>query len=691
MRLLLHDLLKVLVLCWLFSTPYFSLAQDIPTADKEEIIINPNQSEAEVKESSSDSIVKVRLPEGYLTPSGDSVYRMPALKRITFTGYYRFFGYGRNMSMPYPGLAPFEQTYGVGDGYREPMLSLLTIARPNGKTSFMTELFMFTPYDGTLENNTFTTNLGINFYGDFRTRHGKFGIRAGGIHWTSLSPFTMGIFQAFDLFSIFDRTPWEGVTGLDRYESYYSAGSINRDTRWNNRAFQGLILEGGDLPKDFSFTFLFGKAQVNGGLPGAPTDFDPLTTIIDPNVAGNVPTYQGFAGLNRVQPNSLTGFRLRKDFSKGFLAYNTIYNRSRLDSIKPRFQTYGVHTLQYDFDLAKINVSGEVGAGNFFIGRLDQKERDVNWGEVAMLRLKIPKEYTFWPLEMQFYQISKDFYNDNGEIQTFSNPEIQTQILGVNQVGQAAAGGALTQVGQLAHNRRGINVFTEKGLGPFQFKVGWGIAQELDTLSDQLSFVHRINGLALSRIYNPFPANATGPTIVGPYQRVITFFRGAYETVQLTDIDPGTTDPLTIKNFQALDLTLKFKADVFRKPLYIFYLGSFQGASPEPKALPTFSDDTYLQAQYHEFDLYYELFPNFIFTGYYGLELIKGGRNTFINSETLQPRNQRGQGIGIGFDWTVAPNAAFYLRQRWMDFEDKSFPLDKYRGNETTLELKVFF
>ena len=43
------------------------------------------------------------------------------------------------------------------------------------------------------------------------------------------------------------------------------------------------------------------------------------------------------------------------------------------------------------------------------------------------------------------------------------------------------------------------------------------------------------------------------------------------------------------------------------------------------------------------------------------------------------------------FDWSLAPNAGLYLRHRWMDFEDRSFPEDTYAGTETTLELKVFF
>ncbi len=633
---------------------------------------------------STSSLQGFALPNGYLSPKGDSVLRPVPLRKLSVNGYYRFFGYGRNMTTPYPNLTPFEKTAGVGDGYREPMLSLFVSGRPNSKSSFATELFFFTPYAGNFEDNVFTMNLGLNFYGNFRTRLGKFGVRAGGIHWYAMSPMTMGILQIADRYSIFDRTPWEGVDGTDKYDNYYNTGAINQDLRWNNRAFQGLIVEGGSLPGNMSFAFLYGKAQNNGGLQMAQTD--PLATIIQPGVAGNVPTYNGFSGINRSLPSSFTGFRLKKDWGKNFLAYNTIYNRNRLDSIKDVFQTYAVHTLQYNFNAAGINISGEAGAGNFTI-----PGQDTRWGETALLKIQIPKKYTYLPFEFQFYQISKNFYNDNGEVQTFSNPEIQNASTGPNQVGQASVAGALVQVGQFVHNRRGINLNTEKSFGPLKLNLGWGISQEIDTLSTELSYVHRVNGLAMSRVYNPFPAGATGPTIVGPYNRVFTFFRGAYELVKLTDVDPGTLAPLSRKHFQALDLQAKFKTNLFNRPLYLFYLGSWMGASSTLKPLPGFGDDVYIQAQYHEVDLYYELFPKFILTGYWGVEYIKGGRDTEWDVTTQQPRNQFGRGLALGFDWTVAENAAFYIRQRFMKFEDASFPLDRYQGNETTIELKVFF
>ncbi|MEM6261461.1 MAG: hypothetical protein AAGI38_03060 [Bacteroidota bacterium] len=632
------------------------------------------------------------LGPAILTPPEDSLdledIRKPSLKRISMFGYLRTFVYGRNMTTPYPGLDPFAKAYGVGDGYREPMLSLNVVGRPNGKTTFGTELYIFTPYTGEgFQENTFTMNLGLNLYGNFRTNIGKFGVRTGGIHWYNLSAFTMGAFQVLDRYSIFERTPWEGVSNTDKYDLYHGSGIIDRgDNRWANQAFQGFIAEGSGLPGGFSFAFLYGKTQPNGGFAGGALEPDPLATIINPRNAGNFPNYNGFAGTSPVTPNLFTGGRLAKDFKDGRLAYNVIDSRTYLDSLSDDVRAFQVHTLEFNYKYKGFTLSGEAGAGNFTTPTIDE-----NWGEAVKVKLEIPKEYTFLPLSVQYYQISPDFFNINSEILTFSNPEIQNSTTGQQNLGQAAAGAPMTLVGQLAHNRRGVNLNTEARVGGLYLNIGYGVAREIEALTTQISYDHRINGLALSRIYNPFPAGATGPTVFGPYNRITSYFRGTFETVNTTDVDPATALARVRKSFNTIDIQAKYKTEVLDRKLFLFYLSSIQSAREETGLLPVFQEDTYVFAQYHELDLYFEVFPNFILAGYGGLELIQGGVNTEIDAETLLPRDQIGRAIGVGFDWTLAENAGLYVRQRFMNFEDRNFALDRYIGRETTIELKIYF
>ena len=599
---------------------------------------------------------------------------------LTVFGYYRLFLYGRNMTTPYPNLAPYERTYGVGDGYREPMLSLTVSGRPSGRASFGSEIFVFSPYDGNEDaaTRTVSLNLGVNFYGNFRTEAGTFGVRAGGIHWYNLSPFTIGVFQVLDRFSIFDRTPWEGVAGAARYENYFRTGVANPgDARFNYQAFQGLILNGQQLPGRIAFDAFWGKTQPNGGLPGAVAAAVPGD--------GGVPTYEGFSGDARALPSFITGGRLQRTFGASRVSLNTIYSYRTLDSLSTERRQYQVHTTEFDLNGLGVNVTGELGASLF-----ESPTYTSRWGEALMLRAKTPAARTGLPLDLQVYQIGRNFFNENSEIATGNNPQLRTDPRCEVTAGQGGSGGALTLVNQLAHNRRGVNFNTAWGRGPVRFAVGWGAAHELAPTTTDLSYVHRVNGLALSRVYNPFPAEATCATTFGPLGRQYSFFRGVFERVPTTDVEPVTGFATNRKYYHAVDLQGKARATVLERPLYLFYLGSFGSANTRFRPVPT-DDDTYLFVQYHEVDLYYELVPGFLATGYLGLENARGGRFTTLDAASGLPRDQHARGLGLGFDWTVARNAGLYLRHRWMRFEDRSFAVDTYSGREVTLELKMFF
>ena len=603
---------------------------------------------------------------------------------LSVFGYYRFFGYGRNITEPYPNLAPFERAYGVGDGYREPMLSLNILGRPNGRSSFGTELFVFTPYDGQedFESNTISLNLGVNLYGNFRTEAGTFGVRAGGIHWYNLSPFTIGVYQPLDRYSIFERTPWEGVAGTTKYDNYFETGEVALDDeRFDFQAFQGLILNGAQLPGDLSFDLFWGKTQPNGGLPGAVTD--PGETVPG---EGDVPTYNGFAGEARALPSFITGGSLERDFGVARAALNSIYSYRTLDSLTTERRAYQVHTASFDADIGGVNLSGELGGSLFESPDVD----DPTWGEALMVRAKTTADQTVLPLDVQLYQIGRNFFNENSEIRTNNNPRFRVDPRCEVVPGSGAAGATITQVNELEHNRRGVNVNTSLAAGPARLGVGWGMAHELAPTTTTLTYVHRVNGLAMSRVYNPFPAGAVCATQFGPNQRKYSIFRGAIERAQTTDVDPVTGLATNRKYYHAVDLQGKLRGTVADRPVYLFYLGSFGSANPTATVVPR-DDDTYLFAQYHEFDLYVGLSDRFLLAGYLGLENVRGGRFTEIDATTGSPRDQRGRGVGIGFDWSVAKNAGLYLRHRWMDFEDQGFEVDAYEGRETTLEFKMFF
>jgi hypothetical protein len=479
------------------------------------------------------------------------------------------------------------------------------------------------------------------------------------------------------------------VSNTGKYDAYFDSGLTSAgDLRWNNQAFQGLIINGGRLPGDWGFDLMWGKTQPNGGLAGG---IDPTVDSYFPPTldAGNIPNYFGFAGNNRTLASIIQGGKLSKSFDGGRqnIAYNGFVSSTAIDSINTdSVRSYQVHTLSLDLNIADINISGELGAGRYYSSALAEQ---LDWGEALMLRFKIPKKYTQIPIDLQVYRISKNFFNENGEIATNSNLDIlNDRGLTVNANG---AGGQMALVNQLVHNRQGVNLNTELEIDDLKIAGGIGWSAEIDPAANAVSFVHRINGLALSRIYNPFPAGATGPTVFGPYNRKFSFFRGVSEVVETTDFDSETGRAVNRKFFGAVDLQAKYRTTLFDKELFFFYIGSFNSSSTALQAVPLYNEDTYVFVQYHELDFYYEVLPKFIVTGYYGIENARGGNATIWNEETQLPLDQLGTAVGIGFDWQITQNSGLYVRHRWMEFEDRSFRDDRFKGTELTVELKTFF
>ena len=539
---------------------------------------------------------------------------------------------------------------------------------------------MFTPYDGTgdVETNTISLNLGINFYGNFRTEAGNFGVRAGGIHWYNLSPFTIGVYQPLERYSIFDRTPWEGVTGTAKYDSYFLTGQANPgDERFAYQAFQGLILNGQELPGGLGFDAFWGKTQPNGGLPNAATD--PNGTVPG---EGDVPDYSGFAGDSRVLPSFITGGRIQRAFGDDLFALNSIYSYRTLDSLTTDRREYQVHTGSFDANVASVNLSGELGASKF-----DSPDYTSKWGEALMVRAKAPEALTLLPLDVQVYQIGRHFFNENSEIATGNNPQIRTDPR--CEVTAGAAGRRRHHAGQPAGAqppRRQLQHRLGSGAGAARRRLGHGARARADDVrrssTSTASTGWRSRG---STTRSPPRPSARPPS--GLWRGSTPSSEAPSSASRTTDVEPVTGLPQNRKYYHAVDLQGKARARLLDRSLYFFYLGSFGSANPTAKAVPT-DDDTYIFVQYHEFDLYYEVMPGFLLTAYLGLENARGGRFTELDATSGLPRDQHARGIGVGFDWTLARNAGLYLRHRWMDFEDRSFALDTYSGYETTLELE---
>jgi hypothetical protein len=569
------------------------------------------------------------------------------LSNISISGNYRFLGYYSSMKEQYPEMGEVNNRLFLGDDSNLPQLDMTVGVTPFKNTSFAVNLYMWTPLTGSETDFVKGLLLGVNLAGSHSTKYGTFSVKTGGIHWTKLSPFTFGTNTGYNRFSLFERNPWDPNTKnvFDRYETFYENGSLSQDERWGQQAFHGFIFEGADLPQDISFSFMHGKSQLNGG--ATPT------------------------------PNSLTGGRIRKGLGRNFVSLNAIQSQTYSDSLARNTVGFRLITSEFEFKIKdKITIGGEVGAGNYFSPTLTS-----NWGEAIDVKINFSKELTHFPIELRAFRISPNVINNNGvfwnsSIQEFS----QTQATqdGQNQVLFPFAS-SLTSIGQMTNNRQGIILNTDLKFGKHKLTIGYSAANEIQAISDRITYGHPANNLAMSRFWR-----WGFPTDVGPYGNLSKVYRGVYETMTITD-------SISAKGFNSVEVSYKVKTKFLNRELTVFYLGGFHSVQRDASVLPVYSSKAYLQSYNNQLEFYYALGKNVVLSNYFGYDRIYGGENTNLDVVSQSARNQEGLSYAIGLDLQLSKNVGLYVRQRWMTYQDFSFSLDKYRGTETTVELKIFF
>lgn len=596
-------------------------------------------------------------------------------------GYYRFFSTYLSMNQPYL-LDGNSNSYGqpktlfIGDDAQLPNLSINFSGRPSNKASWGFDLFMFQFLDGNIGptynqgvpdslrpdlanplssarlGGNLGLQLGINMYGSFSSDFGDFNVRLGGIHWVSISDLTLGSNIAYQRYTLFERNPWDPLSNnmSQRYENYYSSGTINQDARWGERAFTGLILDGVKLPHNTSFSLLYGKSELNGGF------------------------------LNI--PNLSYGGKIKKDFSNGdYVAFNTFNNHTYTDSLNQEKVGFNIFTIGFGKKIKGFGLFGEIG-----LGRYINPFENTDWGEALKLKLKIPKKYAGIPIDVDYYRISPQVINNNASFWNTSIMEVQAQQTTTTQSTNVLLpfSSSIAAIGLMTNNRQGISLNTKMDIGKVKIILGVESSGELEAISNTITYGHRVGQFTRSRLWRwSFPAN------VGPYNRYSVIYRDTYETVNLNDDVLGTT--VNKKYFNNLELQLKYKPKLFNRDLYIFFLGNYVSAQKEWSPFLVTTEDAYIRSYTSELELYYGLNKTLNLNGYFGYERILGNYSTDIDNLTGRPRNQEGLGYGFGLDISLGKRTGLFLRHRWIDFEDSSFELDKLLGQETSLELKLFF
>ena len=602
---------------------------------------------------------------------------------VKVSGYYRFFGTFTNQLDPYILNAAINDTVNrrslfIGDDSQLPNLNLQVTGRSGERSSWGFDLMIFqflngaigssygkqipdslrpniqTPLSSIRLGGSLGMLLGMNLHGDFKTKTGSLRGHLGGIQWVNLSDLTMASFSGYNRFTLYERNPWD-PTGTDigtRYNQYFEQGSINQDNRWGNRAFVGGVLEGVDFPGRTSFTAMIGKTELNGGFSSV--------------------------------PNYSYGGKFKKEWgAKDFISVNSINSTSYTDSLALQSYGFNVVTLEWSLEKNGFQFRGEAGAGNYF-----SPTNKAGWSELMQVKFKTPMRNGFPSMELHAYRISPNVVNNNALYWNTSTPEYQANAIPAGSVGSSAVlqpfGSAMIRMGQMTNNRQGLNINLEAGKKKLKFTGGVGFSSEIKAAAPVITYTHPVNQFTRARFWRwGFPAN------VGPYNRYSHIFRDVYETVHLSDDSSGTT--IHKKHFATFEGQVKYHTKIAGRDIYLFSLTQLSSSQRDFSPIVVTSEKAYIRQYTSEVEAYYMISRGLLLNGYFGIERTLGNYLTDIDEITRRPRNQYGQGFGLGCDIDMGKNARLYIRHRWYSFKDTSFELDQFKGRELTVEIKAFF
>ena len=399
-------------------------------------------------------LLLLSLP-GFGQQAQDSVVKKAPLQGLSISGNYRFYAQHRMFSDAYtmdvvdgnPVLLDGRSIL-TGDATQLPELTLNINGKPTSKTSFGTDLVVWNQNNGEFDYYR-NLQLGINLYGSFETDFANVGVKAGGLHWHSMTPFTMRSFSGYNRYSVYERNPWDPqFQQIDRrYSEYHKVGAIAQDTRWSQQAVQGIILDFTELPLGLSMNLMYGKTQNAGSAFTTQTN--------DQNDSTNNAFLRPF---QNTVPNNVIGARVMKNFKKHSVSLNTFNRRTYSDALATEAIENHIHTTEFNLDFNKIKLYGEIGAAKY-----SDVNQDLGWGEMASLKIKFSESLTKFPFEIHAWRISPNAVNNNGEfVNTSVNEAVsassgETVVIGANGVLQQN-GSAMLGLGQMANNRQGLNL-----------------------------------------------------------------------------------------------------------------------------------------------------------------------------------------------------------------------------------------
>ncbi|MBY0424085.1 MAG: hypothetical protein K2Q22_00480, partial [Cytophagales bacterium] len=612
---------------------------------------------------------------------------------LEFSGYVRLHTYYRVMQENYAGDPKKVFQFGgwanqTQTNQLNPLVYLTAKLRPTNNS--------FIEIDYTF-NHLFTGNLGdssryINAFRLVRAQAGintkYFNLRlgtAGAFGFpVILSPMTSGFLQF--KFPAFYRLPWDWYRSPGtKYNDIFYNQSIGLNQLFSGvGGVQGVSAEFSNLPWNLGVNFLYGVFNQTSSATIANTGNN--------NTLGSAKTSFGFRVYKKFGDNNQIGI-------------NWLENNGPIDGSSNKTEYQTIRTVDAQINTSWFTLNPEVGVG-WYVNPLG-KWRDttnvatregynsgINW--LVNVKFATKESATYFPLRFQYYSIGKDITNLNSGIVNTYGHNNASDFKSTNVLYDVNMYRALiTEVDQVANNRQGVMFATEKVWKNFRLGLGLNSSIEIENRYNMVTFMHRVNQYARSsfRFFESYS---------GPYNRLQYFFMRTFEFLQITDVNPTYR-----KGFNVLDLDLKFRTKLAGKDLIFTNFTNYSSASDGFRAVPDFSDNAFVKVVYNDFMIYYLLHEKVGINGHFGLEAAQGGMRTELadangnrivdangNAKydpTGKPISQLGIGLGAGVDYHFSDWGGIFLRYLWMSQRDLNFSKDKFRGNEFTVELKVFF
>jgi hypothetical protein len=590
---------------------------------------------------------------------------------ISFTGYYRFFGFVRKQQETFPNNSGKTLVISSGDAYREPMFLLKMNGKTRDNITFGADLMLNSLYKGPSPdlNQALTLNLGLNLSTSISTKHGTFNLKSGGISWYRQSRLTVWGNRSFNRISIFERRPGTPLNKIPikRYSMYYNSGLVDQGIRYGSRAFQGIFLQGSKLPFNFYVKGVIGKSNFN-------------RSIIE-----NSDNFTGSFQLKNILSPNLK------------IAYNYLSSWANTDSLSDDRRNYFIHTLELDKKWNKIQFQMELALGNY-----RDPINELGYGEAILLNIKTAKT-TKIPLNLQLYRISPQFVNVTGNFLNTSVLEVFPNVEGVGTTIRTPYQSPMVGLGFPVNNRQGLSINADVNIGKLKLNGGIGVFSEIDTSYAALSYIHNVNSQTLSRI-NLFAQNW------GPYNALNSTYRGVYENVNISD-----TVASGLANFKKFYNTIEFQAKynnkILGKNYYIFSLTRLNTCQKDLQLIPKLGSQALISQLSEEIDFSIELNEKAALVLSYGIEKVLGNAstdigdkpeatstNTFFESLGLEnlyrytnSRNQKNTLLGFGLDYKIGQNAMVFYRYNQYRYFDPNFIENHLKGWEMILELKINF